>query len=219
MAADHPQHHCDCVNIGTRKAGQPHQQLACLGRAERTDGDAAQVGLGPRHGIAARDQQAAVACAFHEGTQICRHIIVEEYAAAGRQIRLEVIEHQEDAFLRQHLPEQLKAEAVIKIWLGQDLTPPARWLAARLRQRLAKGERNGDEVETATMCRHQPAVLGETAHDAARNGALAGAADPAQNDPGVLPPGVAQAPQRVAQFLPAADQVVDTQLRNRPLTS
>jgi hypothetical protein len=48
--------------------------------------------------------------------------------AAGRQIRLEVIEHQKDTFLRQYLPQEFKAQAIINIWSRQKLAPLARCL-------------------------------------------------------------------------------------------
>jgi hypothetical protein len=57
------------------------------------------------------------------------------------------------------------------------------------------------------MRRYQPTVLGETAHDTAGNGALAGAADTGEDDSGVPPPGgtwIATRPTICARFVSAA---------------
>ena len=160
VADRQPQHIRYRARIDRGKAGQPQHQFAGLRHAERTDGDAAEIGVEPRHRIAAGDQQPAAARPLRQEAQVSSGILVQEGAAPGLQIVLEIVEHEEDAFLRQHLPEERQPHAIIEIGADQLFAEPARRRAIGLQQHRAEGDTDRGKVEPAAMGGYQPAALG-----------------------------------------------------------
>ena len=85
---------------------------------------------------------------------------------------------------------------------------------AGLVQRGGDGSGDGGEIEFAGVGGEKPAVFGEALHDASGESAFADATETGEDDAGVLTVGIAEGAEGGAEFAAAADEVVDTKLRD-----
>ena len=123
--------------------GKTQQQFAALGGAQRADPDAVEDVLCTGNGVAAGDQEPAASRAAGEVSQGLVHIGVEEGAPSGLQVLFEVVEHQHDLLLGQHLRHELKAYPLVEIRLCEQRASLSRQPAIRFEKGHTQHQRDG----------------------------------------------------------------------------
>ncbi|HEY0993344.1 MAG TPA: hypothetical protein VGD80_40105 [Kofleriaceae bacterium] len=121
MVTDGAQHGGKRRRVLLAEPGQPQYQLAHIGIAERTHVYRVEP-RALREGIAAGDEQSSTASNLDQVGQVPRQVRVEERRAGGRQILLEVVEHEQQLLFDERPRQKMKPALVPEVRIGQLLS-------------------------------------------------------------------------------------------------
>ena len=218
VAADLAQHrgHGRRVDAGQRR--QAVEEAQRLGQRQRTQVDGGQPVAQPvGQRVAAGEEQLAPPGRCQQGLQDQRARLVGEIPPQQGQVVLEVVQHQQQAMLREQPRQRLQAYLVTLDRLAQQ-PAQARQLLVPARGKLpAYRGRQLAQSPAAHNCDYRPAALAQSFHDAPGQRALAGSAHPLDQRAGPRAAGprvVQQGAHQPAQLRPPADQVADLEQRH-----
>ena len=214
MAADGPQGHRHLRLRQPAQTRQPLQQLAGFGPAQGPQGHLQQPAPAPGQRMAAGEQKPAPPRRRHQGVEPAGRIGIQEGLAAGGEVLLEVVEHQQQGAQGQGLLQEVQPQRVVQLWAEQGRGQVASLLAPR-KQGQAHRLPDRPQVKAAAVTGDRPALLRQPLHHPPRHTALAHPANAAQQHAPV-PLAVAQVPQAGAQLPAPTHQITDRQLGNGP---
>ena len=215
MAADQPQGRPHLLRRPLAQAWQALHQLAGFGRAQGAQLHLPHPLPARGQGVAASEQQPAPPRRREQPLQLGSRIGIQKGCAAGAQVLLEVVEHEQQRLLGQQLAQEPPAQLVLQGWLEQQLGQRPGAGAALLQQGQAHLQADRPQVQPAAVAGDRPAILRQPLHHPARQAALAHPADAPQQHPTALA-AVAQASQAGAQLAATAHQIANRQLGHRP---
>ena len=165
------------------EGGQAQGQLAALGPAQGRHGQCCQTGTRMRQGIAAGEQQLALAGGPGEVCQNIQHLGCQKSIARGREVLLEIVQYQQHPPGGEDGGNVLQTVPVLPVGFSEFFEGCLVIPLGLCRQGIGQGLGHGVQIQSALHRRHGPARFRQAQHHAPRQGALTNTAEAAQHQP------------------------------------
>ncbi len=220
MAADRAHDDLAVLECECAQRRQPDEQPPQLRRAQRGHADSPQPGIRGHDRVAACHEQLAGARGVAQPLEDLGKAGVAEVALVGFDVPLEVVEEEQQRYLREHPAGDVELGRLVDLGIHER--------AANVRELFDAIERRDDRgrqlrgIPATFMDGGQPTPFHQATLDAPGERGLADPADAGQDDPRDVAEALsrlgtaAQRAQRLAQLLATADQLADAQAPDGP---